>query len=291
MIKKFFEKLDGIPFFNKLFSFIGKFTGKKLTVSAAGIAFYFFISIIPICVLLCSQLPFTGISKDVLTQSICEIAPSSMSEVISSVINQAYSMRISVFSVSVIFLTWSSSKLMLALIRALDRIYSRNERRNYFTMLGNSIVYTVLMIVLVCVALLIVSRRGGVEKLISVFFPTNEDLINFAKKGYRALSFVMFVLFFALLYKFLPYGKRKFRYQLPGAALASLLIFLFSLYFSFYSQRGNIYVSFYGSLANIALFMVWIYMCINIFLMGAVFNFEYVKKKDVYVNKNSKGFN
>ena len=284
MFRKIYLKLNEYSFFNRLFNFIGKFSEKKLTVISAGISFYFFISVIPIAVLLCSQLPYTGISQETLVDAITKVTPASVHELVSSVISQAYSMKISVFSASVIFLIWSSSKLMLSLIRALDRIYSQDDSRSYVSTVARSVLYTVMLLLIIGVSLILISRRG-VDKLIKIMLPANDALVEFAQKGYKIFIYIIITLFFALIYKLAPNGKRKYIYQLPGAAVSALVISIFSIGFTFYSQWHNIYVSFYGGLASIALFMVWIYACINIFLMGAVLNYEY---KDVFENLFSK---
>ena len=105
---------------------------KNLSTNAASITFFFFISVIPIFILLCSMLPFTGISEAELTQAITEITPKAINDLVESLISEAYSAKMGIFSISVVFLLWSSSKGMLALVRSLDFIYDEDDNRSYW---------------------------------------------------------------------------------------------------------------------------------------------------------------
>ena len=60
--------------------------------------------------------------------------------------------------------------------------------------------------------------------------------------------------------------------QFPGAIFAtfgwSLFSFVYSIYISYFSN----FSSTYGSLAAIVLIMLWLYICMNITLLGAEIN-------------------
>ena len=59
---------------------------------------------------------------------------------------------------------------------------------------------------------------------------------------------------------------------LPGAAGASLGWLVFSSLFSVYVQHFGSYSVFYGSLAGIAMAMLWLYVCMSILFYGGVLN-------------------
>ena len=159
MFTRLYLKLKRYKFFHALFSFIEKMGEKNLASYAAAISFYFFISIIPIVVLLASQLPHTGISRQALINAVSGITPNSLDGVVEAVISQAYSMRMSVFSVSALFLLWASSKLMLSVMRSLEDIYYQHESRNIFTVLFYAILYTVLLLAIAIIGVIFVSKK------------------------------------------------------------------------------------------------------------------------------------
>ena len=85
------------------------------------------------------------------------------------------------------------------------------------------------------------------------------------------IGILLLAAFFGLLYKFMPPGKRRYLDQLPGALSAAALWMLLSWAFSLYLNRFGP-TSVYGSLATVALSLLWIYWCIAITLLGGVFN-------------------
>ncbi|MEG0019288.1 MAG: YhjD/YihY/BrkB family envelope integrity protein, partial [Oscillospiraceae bacterium] len=58
----------------------------------------------------------------------------------------------------------------------------------------------------------------------------------------------------------------------PGAAIASGGWLIFSFGYSIYINYFSSYASLYGSLGALMLFMLWLYMCMNILLVGALIN-------------------
>ena len=82
-----------------------------------------------------------------------------------------------------------------------------------------------------------------------------------------ALSLLM-----AAMYTFLPNQPRKFRSQLPGAAVTALSWSLFSYAFSIYLELRSDAVSIYGSLTTVVMLMLWLYFCMWLIFFGAMLN-------------------
>ena len=156
---------------------------RKLATNASSIAFYIFISLIPMLVLICSELPFTGISKRELTSAVTKITPQMVHGLISSMISQAYSSRIGVFSVSIILLIWSSSKGMLALIRSLDIVYEVQDSRNYITMVFFSIFCTMCLLLGASVLLVIYTKELSAEEILRATHLSTDKAAPFSKSA------------------------------------------------------------------------------------------------------------
>ena len=86
------------------------------------------------------------------------------------------------------------------------------------------------------------------------------------------LGFTIFFLFFLLLYMFIPDRKPNVKEEIPGAMFTSVLWILFSYLFSIYIDYFTNFSSIYGSLTYIVLFMLWLYVCMNILFFGALIN-------------------
>ena len=285
MKKKVIQKLHKNKVIKEGLTFANAMSKRNLAMNAASIAFYLFISLIPMFVLICSELPFTGISKYELTKAITDITPESIGGLISTMISQAYSVRIGVFSVSIIILLWSSSKGMLALIRSLDAVYEEKDSRSYFAMVCFSIFYTMCLLFGISLLLVLYTKGRSAEELIRSTIHNESIFEKLEKHGKDVNIIAILTLLFTTVYKIAPAGKRKFIYQIPGGIFSALAIAIFSVYFATYSSGSNIYNLFYGSLTSVTIFLMWIYSCINIFLIGGVINSHYQYKIEATVIK------
>ncbi len=245
---------------------------KNISTNAASITFFFFISIIPIFILLCSMLPFTGISEAELKQAITEITPKAINDLVESLISEAYSSKMGIFSISVIFLVWSSSKGMLALVRSLDFIYGEDDNRSYISMVGYSVLYTILFIGLAGLLLLLYTKEKTADDILLAAFSQKSVFRFLAERLYSINVIATVMVICIIMYKFVPAGKRRLLFQIPGGMFAGTAIAAFSAIFAIYNDGSNIYKSFYGSLTSIAIFLIWMYSCFNIILVGAVIN-------------------
>ena len=274
-IKKKFKRLLRTHFVKEIVSF-GQSMGKSYVApNSASIAFYFFISMIPLFILLCSQLPLTGISKQEMTVAVTSVMPETVRSFISSIISQAYDSRTGIFSFSMVILLWSSSKGVLALIRSLDIVYDVRDSRNIINMYMFSIFYTVCFLFAVSGSLVLYTKEITAEDIILSTMPSEPiygKLVGFIK-DFDVVA--VGTLIATIVYKVAPAGKRKFAAQIPGALFASLAISTFTSYFASYSKGKNIYTSFYGSLTTVTMLLIWFYTCVNLFLMGAVINSHY----------------
>jgi len=265
------------------FTFAGEMGKRSLALNASSISFYFVLSIIPFLILLCSQFPYTGISEDELIDAATLIAPDPAKALISTVISEAYTSRIALFSLSLITLMWASSKVVTAVIRALDAAYKQEDKRNYFVVKGNALIYTVILLIGSSAMLFLSTKEKTAEEFITSLIPSSELYGFVSKLGSRISGFIVMVLFLALLYTLFPAGKRNFFCQLPGALIAESVIAVFSALFELYHGKRGIYRTFYGSLTDFALFLAWIYFCVLLFLLGGVFNARYEDRIKAFI--------
>ncbi len=244
---------------------------KNISSFAASTAFFLFLSMIPMLMLLCALIPYTPITEANLMDVAREITPDTMDSLVVNIIHDVYNKSIGIVSVTAVVTLWSAGKGMLALMRGLNVINDVEEDRNYMVLRVVASLYTILVLILMILSLLIMIFGniliGLVERRIpqtSYFF---EILLHF-----RTL-FVWFVLtiFIALMYTYVPGGKLGFKMQLPGAVVAAVGWSIITWFFSIYVDRFNGF-STYGSLTTIIILMLWLYSCMYIVMMGAFLN-------------------
>lgn len=83
------------------------------------------------------------------------------------------------------------------------------------------------------------------------------------------------ILFFLAVYNIFPQKRLPYRKQMPGAITATIGWYSFSAIYATYIRNSKNLAFMYGSLALIIVFLVWMYVCMNIVLIGGEINFLY----------------
>jgi len=159
---------------------------------------------------------------------------------------------------------WSASRGMVALTRGLNRMFGREESRNYFLLRFFALAETLILeLALLCAAGCAV-RGGG-----ALFLPEGGIPGDLLRSG---LGWGLLTGLFLFLYLLLPDRISSPKEQLPGAAGAALGWILFTRLFKVYAERASHFPKLYGALSGAALLMLWLWICLCIFLLGARFN-------------------
>ena len=92
-------------------------TKSNVNAHASCAAYFMFLSLIPIIILLCSLLPYTSLEKSDLLRGVAQVMPMPLVPVMSGLIDSLYNSTVGVTSVAAVVTVWSAGKGMLALIR------------------------------------------------------------------------------------------------------------------------------------------------------------------------------
>jgi membrane protein len=88
------------------------------------------------------------------------------------------------------------------------------------------------------------------------------------------VAFAMSAIFFAIIFKFLPDARIAWRDVLVGAAVTSLLFTTGELLIGRYLGRVNLSQG-YGAASSLILILLWVYLSMQIILLGAKFTQVY----------------
>ena len=94
-----------------------------------------------------------------------------------------------------------------------------------------------------------------------------EIIINLRVIIFGAVLSVVFALFYSRL------ANTPFKSHLPGGILAAIGWMLFTYFYSLYVSYAISSASIYAEMGTIIFFMLWVYFCVNIILVGAEINF------------------
>lgn len=244
---------------------------KNISAFAASTAFFLFVSLIPILVLLCAIIPYTTLTKANLMTFLTDITPDMVDSLVISIIEDVYAKSAGVISIAAITILWSASTGMLALIRGMNEINDVEENRNYFVLRGIASFYTIMLLVVILLSLIVMVFGNALVNGIIRTIPQTEPFFDFLLHFRLLFSLLVMIGGFSMMYAYIPNKKLKFMYQIPGAVFSAVLWNIFSWAFSVYVGNVNDF-STYGNLATIVIIMIWMYMCIYIILIGAYLN-------------------
>ena len=243
----------------KLFASIAVIANKVkedyVSAFAAQAALFVIMSFVPFLILLLTLIKYTPLTEEVLLQFVTNFAPDAFRQSFSSIISQLYTgSDTPLFLISLASILWTAGKGCNALIEGLNSVFDIKERRNGFVLRLYSILYTIIFVVIIVVCLLI--------------YILGNEILSFITKH---VPFVATV-FFTFLYVAIPSRHTKIRRQLPGALFSAIGWTGFSYFFSLYVNYSHNIAVLYGSLAMVVCAMLWLYVCMFIFLLGAEIN-------------------
>ncbi len=242
-----------------------------ISAYASSIAFFTYLSLIPMMLVFFSILPYTPLTEAKLMEIVTEILPQYLVPAAVSVIANMYDSSGAVLSVTLLVLIWSGGKGMLALLRGLNTINRVEEKRNYVRLRLRASIYTVLLLVMVIVLLILVVFGEWIAGFLTSIFPHIHYLFD-ALFTFRPLFMILLLtLFFCAVFTWIPNSRKRFLFELPGALFASCTWYFASWIFSIYVNHFFSY-NLYGSVATATVIMLWLYICFYIVLAGALLN-------------------
>lgn len=254
----------------------GRIKDDRLSLVAAGVAFYAFLSLFPA---LATVISIYGLLADAQTvQSHVErlggIVPDEALALLSSRMEDLATTSDSSltfgFVFGIIISLWSANKAMKAVSEALNIAYDMEEDRGFLKVNAVTLLLTLTSAIAFIVAIAVVVI---VPVLVSTFL-SHQAAATFTTLTSWVIFILLLVGMFLVLYRFAPARKRRqaWRNLLPGAALATGLFVIASLAFSFYVSNYGEYDAHYGALGAVVVLMLWLFIGAFIFLLGAEVN-------------------
>ncbi len=279
--------MSDIPFGTRLYRFQKQIRRSvaeaEVAVYASGAAFFLFLSIIPMIMLVSGLLPHGAIAQKDMVNISQAVIPERVYSFLMGIVDSYHRSNMTLLSFSAVVIVWSASKGMLALIRGLNHIYEVEESRNYIVLRLKAAFYTVFLLFALVLSIGILVFGNTVAKML---IPDG----GFAETLWRVFGglrhvFVagMISVVFCTMYSLLPNNQLSWREHYPGAVFTSVFWTLYSFAFSVYIDYFDGFAM-YGSLTTIIIVMIWLYFCMYIFFCGALVN-KWIFEREVEVGK------
>ena len=263
----------------RLCHFKKKIRENDLSIYASAMAFFLLLSFIPTFLLIFSLLPFINVTAGDILDVMKRIFPQDLYDITEKMVAQIYARSAKKASFAGLFSLWSSGKGMMAFIQSLNKIHGRKEERGYIKLRLMASSYTLLMLLIFMISIYLKMFGSLLYRYVT---SSVMDILSLEVLTQGKALFLFLFLFLLCLscYTFLPSDKVSMKSQIPGAFLAVVLWFFFSFGFSFYVRRVQEFTA-YGTFGGILLFLLWLYFCSFILLLGSLLNQEIVIIKKI----------
>ncbi|MGB4984153.1 MAG: YihY/virulence factor BrkB family protein [Erysipelotrichaceae bacterium] len=241
---------------------------------ASKIAFFVIASAIPLAMLGVIAFgllePFNIIE---INEAITRFLPATIHKYAFRFVEDIFSIsNIQVASFTSIILLWSSSQGIRSIGDGLKTIYRYDGAYSWIKGIVYAIIGTIIFIFSIMASLVVLVFAAPLQSFFTYFFSGKASFILTLINMRNIIFFLYLTLLFALAYKYLAKNNIRFVDHLFGATIASASWVLFSYLFFIYIKYFSNYSYIYGSLGAIMLFLLWIYMCMKILLIGALIN-------------------
>lgn len=264
-----------------IFEFITNFSESSIAAYSGQSAFFLMLSFFPFLLFFFTLLNWTPLTETDFLMWMSSFIPESFSEALEGFAGEVYASGGGRLSISMITAVYLSSKAFISLQLGLDDMYQVKENRNFILRRVYSVVYSIIF-ALALIFLLGVMVFGN--KIRNMFFSKFHHIIGSVIDYRIVICIPVLILFFWVLYVFLPNRKQKIKYQIPGAIFSAAAWMIFSGLFSVYVDKYNNYSSFYGTMTTIALIMVWLYGCMYVLFIGGIINRTWEERQNELKN-------
>lgn len=263
------------------FDFVTNFSESSISAYAGQAAFFLMLSFFPFLLFFFSLLSWTPLTEADFLMWASSFIPESFSNIMKDLASEVYASGTGRLSITMITAVYLSSKAFISFQLGLDDMYHVKENRNFILRRIYSVLYSIVF-ALALIFLLGVMVFGN--KLRKLYFSNVHHIIGSiigSVVDYRlVICLPVLILFFWVIYVFLPNKKQRVKYQLPGAVFAAVAWMIFSGIFSVYVDKYNNYSSFYGTMTTIVLIMVWLYGCMYVLFIGGIINRTWEERMD-----------
>jgi len=265
---------QGIPLYDVLKFFFRQIRKVGITERAAAISFNCVMAIPPIVIFLCTLIPYLPISNEFIRQLhglIRDVIPGERnnSAIIKFIDDMFKKPKNDLLSLGFLLALFYSSNAVMGIMRAFDKNYLGFKKRKVINRRVTALQLTSVLFVLMFASLLVLIMQSSVLKLFGLKSVLVRQIIGYARWVVIVLLFFGSVSF---IYRYAPFVHKRWKLINPGCILATTLMLLFTIFFSYWVNNFSNYNKLYGSISTILILMLLIYFNSLVLLIGFELN-------------------
>lgn len=254
-----------------------------MTERASAISFNFVMAIPPAIIFLFTLIPFFPITQkfqEELFGLIKDVIPGEKDHgnLISFLKDFINKPRNELLSVGFVLSMYFSSNAMMGIMRSFDKNYIGFKKRNELHMRWVAIKITMVLYILVFASILLLVARGAVLEYLGV---ENKTVISIIQNARWLVIILLFFASISYIYRHAPAVQKKWPMINPGSILATALMLLMTILFSWWVTRFGNYNQLYGSIGTVLILMILIFINSLVLLIGFELNVSITSLKKI----------
>ncbi len=238
---------------------------------AAQTAYFMIMTAIPVTMLLVWIAGLIPSISHYLNELIYEVIPEEFSPFMAKVVHLVTKGSVGAISISALMAIWSSGKAFQNLMVGLNQVNQIEETRNWLARRIKAIFYTMFLLSIIVVIMLMLVFTQKLQGYAKSTYGFLAYVFGIRPLFRSIFVFIFLVIVFTFLFTVLPNKNLKFMSQLPGGIICAVSWYVFSLFLAIWVKYFNGF-SMYGALATMMIFMFWLYFCMYFMLMAAEAN-------------------
>lgn len=281
---------QGIPLFDVVKFFFDQVKKTGMRERASAISFNIILAIPPAVIFLFTLIPYLPISQMFIHQMfgiIRDVIPGEKnnSAIIKFLDDFITHPRNDLLSIGFILALFYSSNAIMGIMRSFDKNYIGFVKRKTLEQRGVAIKLTLILFILVFASVLALVAQDAVLKWIGI---KSSALRTTIKTVRWVVIVLLFFYIISYIYKHAPSVDKKWKLINPGSILATFLMLLFTLLFSYWVNRFGNYNKLYGSIGTILILMLLIYFNSLVLLIGFELNVSITSLKKIAETTNNR---
>lgn len=244
----------------------------NMLILPGNLAFFLMLSIIPIVTLIGFVSSLQGVSMDSVINFFSDTLPEEIIDTLVPFISgNGIDTNVVIFMIIGFFLASNGPHSIITTSNTLFEV----GKDSYVKSRIKAIFMTIIMIFLLFFSLIILGFGNLILKTIlnlKVFMGLNESIYSWFSLLKWPIAFILFFYMIKVIYTMALNKNISSKYMNRGSLFTTVCTILATFIYSYYVSHFADYDLFYGSLSNIMIMMVWIYIVSYVLVLGIAIN-------------------
>ena len=270
---------QGLPLYDVVLFLLRQIKKEGLNIRAAAISFNLLMAIPPFLIFLFTLVPYLPGQQDFvreLLRLIRDLTPNRETYIwVKDFIVDFTKPRSGLLSIGFITAGFFASNAMLGIMNSFNRSLHvmYRQKRNFLQSRGTALKLTFFIATIFMASILLLISQGSILRNVLRWMNIENDTIRWWISSLRWIVILALIYYaIGLIYRYAPAIQRKWNINSPGTILATFLIVLLTILFSYWVNNFGTYNKVYGSIGTVIILMSSFFFNSLILLIGFELN-------------------